>query len=487
MPISKLKVGDRIIVRNRELIPADAKLLSPSAQIDYSFVTGESRLVTKNESDFIYAGGRLSGIAAEFEIKEEVSQSYLTRLWNHDAFSEHNQSTIHSISDTVSKYFTFIVIGIAVAAGLFWLPRDISIAWNAFTAVLIIACPCALALSIPFTLGNALRLLGRSSFIAKNIETIEKLAKIDAIIFDKTGTLTNQGGESVIFHSLTDTSLSDKEMLQVKTLARQSTHPLSYRIYQSTAGRVFEPLMNYREEEGAGISGEIEGKKIHLGSREWLLSELGPFANGFKNPAGSSAYVAIDGRIRGRFEFKNSFRPGLQETITELEKDYSIALLSGDNDHERAQLEEFFGQDKDLFFEQSPGDKLAYIQRKQREGRNVLMIGDGLNDAGALKQSDVGVAISDDISAFSPACDAILIGKRLHNFSRFLNFSQSCIKIVYISFLLSFIYNVVGFFFSVQGLLSPLFAAVLMPLSSITVVSFATMATTLEAKRKEII
>ncbi|MCA9734682.1 MAG: heavy metal translocating P-type ATPase metal-binding domain-containing protein [Deferribacteres bacterium] len=485
--ISKLKVGDRIIVRNRELIPADATLLSPSAQIDYSFVTGESRLVTKKSSDFIYAGGRLAGMAAEFEINEEVSQSYLTRLWNHDSFTEHARSTVSTISDTVSRYFTYIVFSIALIAGLFWLPRDMVVAWDAFTAVLIIACPCALALSIPFTLGNALRLLGRSSFIAKNIETIENLAGIDMIIFDKTGTLTMQSSDAVIFHSFTDESLTQKEMRQIKTLARQSTHPLSYRIYQNTVGNVSDKLVSYEEVEGAGISGEIEGKKYQLGSKQWLISKIGSFANGLDSSVGSSTYVAIDGKIRGRFEFKNTFRPGLEKTISELEHNYTIALLSGDSDHEREQLQELFGTDKELRFEQSPADKLEYILEKQRQGKNVLMIGDGLNDAGALKQSDVGVAISDDISAFSPACDAILVGNRLHNFSRFLNFSQSCIKIVYLSFILSFIYNIVGFFFAVQGLLSPLFAAILMPLSSITVVSFATLATTMQARRKGII
>ncbi|KAA3614601.1 MAG: HAD family hydrolase [Calditrichaeota bacterium] len=486
IPISNIKIGDRIVLRNRELIPADASLNSTSAQIDYSFVTGESRLVTKYQGDLVYAGGRLSGAVAEFEIREEVSQSYLTKLWNHDTFKNQAASIISSISDKVSKYFTFVVLGVAITAGLYWLPRDAAIAWNAFTAVLIIACPCALALSIPFTLGNGLRLLGRGSFIVKNIETIENLAKINTVIFDKTGTLTSQQSEAVVFHNLSDSPLSKDEMLNIKTLARQSTHPLSYRIYQNVPGEIVDSVAQYAEEEGAGISGVIGGREYRLGSKNWLASGSDTLKNSDQRPELSSTYVAIDGTIRGQFEFINRFRPGLAETIKELQGRYAVSLLSGDSGHEIEQLKGFFGATGELRFEQSPAEKLDYIQAEQAHGKHILMIGDGLNDAGALKQSDVGIAISDDISAFSPACDVIMLGNQLRNLPKFLNFSSSCIKIVYLSFLMSFIYNIVGLFFAVQGLLSPLFAAVLMPISSISVVFFSTMATTMQARRKGI-
>ena len=295
--IAKIAVADRIVVRSGELIPADAILVSDKAQIDYSFVTGESRLVTKNKGEQIFAGGRLSGLAAVFEIHKKVSQSYLTQLWNNESFQQTPPAGVSSISDSVSHYFTFIVLGIAIAALLYWLPRDHAIAWNAFTSVLIVACPCALALSIPFTFGNAMRFLGRNDFILKNTTVIEKLAGISTIIFDKTGTLTNQKAASFNFHEVTGNKLTPAELLAVKSLARQSTHPLSYRIYQNIDGAIGDELTDYREVEGAGIGGIISGREYKIGSAKWLGVQND--GREVKNSASGSTGLVIDGKYRG--------------------------------------------------------------------------------------------------------------------------------------------------------------------------------------------
>lgn len=478
VPLSKLKKGNRIVVRNQELIPADAVLISGDGFIDYSFVTGESSPVSKQSGDLIYAGGRQIGSAVELEVVKKVSQSYLTRLWDNDAFKKKPKSQISSVTDIVAKYFTLIVISIATAACLYWLPQDVGLALNAFTAVLIIACPCALALSSPFALGNTLRIFGKMNFFLKNVGVIETLAKVDSIVFDKTGTLTKTNQSKVRFVQLNGKAdFNSYEKRLIKSLVHHSTHPLSRRIDQSLPGKNFITVQNFQEEPGQGISGNVDGHQLRIGSSSFVLGDIS--AN---RAIDSTVTISIDGEIVGGYQFQNIYREGLEPVIKDLGKKYDLALLSGDNEKEKNIFESSFRNPSALFFNQSPYDKLDFIREKQKNHRRVLMVGDGLNDAGALKQSDVGIAISDNLTAFSPACDAILDSQHFPHLADFIKFSKVSVKIIFISFVISFFYNLVGLSFAVQGTLSPLVSAILMPLSSISIVVFATGATRIAAR-----
>jgi Cu+-exporting ATPase len=200
-------------------------------------------------------------------------------------------------------------------------------------------------------------------------------------------------------------------------------------------------------------------------------------------PETTNVYLFIGDRVKGYFRIENSYRRGLDEVISNLKGKYDLSLLSGDNDAEKKNLEPLFGKDSRLLFNQSPTDKMAFINELRKHNKHVLMIGDGLNDAGALMKSQVGLTIADDIYSFSPACDGIIESTRfskLYDFIRFTNISMNVVKI---SFVISFLYNIVGIFFAVQGTLSPLIAAILMPISSISVVVFATFAISFMAHR----
>lgn len=476
IPVSKLMIGNRILVRKNEIIPADSVLINGEAIIDYSFVTGESNPVHKVSGEIIFAGGRQIGGAIELEVIKEVSQSYLTRLWNNDTFNKSVESYFTRFSNTVSKYFTIIVLLVAYAAGGYWLTVDFKTAVHVFTSVLIVACPCALALSTPFTLGNAMRILGRNKFYLKNSSVIEEMAKVDEIVFDKTGTITESGKADIIFHGKVLTPFEQK---LVKSLVRNSTHPLSKRIYDSIELNEIFPVTGFQEKFGLGISGIIYGRQVKLGSAKFVDAE-----NVKDDSLQTKIYLSIDELVVGKFIISNSYRDGIEQVIKNLSEHYHLSLLSGDNEGERLTLENFFGKNASLNFRQSPEDKLIYVKEQQMKGKKVLMLGDGLNDAGALSKSDVGIAVTDDISNFSPACDAILHGSELKKVPQFLTYAKDSVKIIRSSFFISFLYNVLGLSFAINGLLSPLIAAVLMPLSSISVVSYATLMTNIFGKRR---
>ncbi|WP_159468081.1 heavy metal translocating P-type ATPase metal-binding domain-containing protein [Dyadobacter sp. 3J3] len=482
VPITELKSGDKMLVRNQELIPADAVLLSSRALIDYSFVSGESEPVERQKGDTIYAGGKQTGLSVELEVLRQVSQSYLTQLWNNDTFTKEKENQNQTLAARINRYFSSVILIIASLTFLFWffILNQHETAFRAFTTSLLVACPCALLLSSTFTNGNLLSLFGKHRFYPKNADAIERLSHIDTIVFDKTGTITQTNEAEIEFIG---NKLSEDELVIVKTLARQSSHPLSRMLVKKLeniigSGRM---LMHFEETGGAGIKAFWGKTEVKLGSSKWVEN-----ANPSEKTSNASyIYVSFDKKIRGYFTLKSKYRPELARTVDMLKKEgFHTYLLSGDKQTDRPILSPIFGKDTNLLFEQSPEEKLRFIENLQKnEGRNVLMIGDGLNDAGALRQSDVGLAVSDDINNFSPACDALVEGIQLEKLPAFINLAKSGQSIIKISFTISLIYNVLGLSLAVTGKLSPVFAAILMPVSSITIVLFTTIATNISAQK----
>lgn len=478
IPLKELKIGHRIIVRNQELIPADAILLSGNASIDYSFVSGESSPVHKQAKELIYAGGRQVGSSIELMVEKEVTQSYLTELWNQDIGKRDSDAGLNDTINTVSRYFTIVIIGIALLTGAYWLMVDPSVAMNAFTSVLIVACPCALALTIPFAFGSAMRIMGRSGFYLKKNEVIERLTKTTAIVFDKTGTITQNDEFKVDAENI---NLSEEESRLLKSLVKHSPHPMSVAIFQSLEGKEIMEVDTFNEIPAEGIEGEIKGVKLRIGSEAFVRGSKSDTA-----AYSSRVYVEVNGAYKGFFQIQNQYRPGLEKVISTLRKKYELHLLSGDNDSELSNLLPLFGKKENLHFNQSPADKLEYVKELKSNGKNVLMVGDGLNDAGALLESDVGISIADNIYHFSPACDAILEAKKFNKLPSFLSFPSTSIAIVKTSFVISFLYNLFGIYFAVQGFLTPVISAILMPVSSVSIVAFVTFTTAWMARRRRI-
>jgi len=472
--LKDIRPGDRLLIRNNEIIPVDGILVKNKAFVDYSFVTGEAVPVEKNPGDKLLAGGKQTGGYIELEATRTVDNSYLTRLWSRRIFKDKEEGGIKHVTDKVSQYFTFVILAIALAAALYWWKTDslATAVWVA-SAVLIVACPCALALAAPFAFGNVLRYFGWYGLYLKNDRVVENMSLVDTLVFDKTGTLTVQEKFGVEFRG---DSLNPTEAGVLKAMTKISNHPLSRLIYKTL--KDVEPVTpeHVQEVPGKGILAYYDGRTWKLGRGHWAAG---------KEPGIDETHsvFAVDNRIRGIFVFRGKYREGLADLFRRLAERYKLYVLSGDNESERPVLEKMLPEGTQMFFNQSVHDKTDFIASLQKEGRRVMMLGDGLNDAGALRQADVGIAVAEDVNVFTPSSDGIIKADRIPRLDRYLDTAIRARKIIYAAFVLAFIYNVAGLSFAVTDRLTPLVAAILMPLSSISVVVFVTVLTWWAARK----
>ncbi|WHF50596.1 heavy metal translocating P-type ATPase metal-binding domain-containing protein [Chryseobacterium gotjawalense] len=463
--LNELKIGDRIMVRNQEIIPVDAILIQGEGNIDNSFITGESASIPKKPGDKIFAGGKQVGSVLELEVIKNVNQSYLTQLWNKEAFKKF-ETGLDTMTNDLSKYFTFIILGITLIAGIYWGQHDFEKMFQVVAAILIVACPCALALSAPFTLGHIMRIMGRNKFYVKDTLTIEKLAKIDTLVFDKTGTITHNKKANVFFEG---EEISEFDLKNLKSLLKNSNHPLSKSLYHFLEiEEEYFPIDHFTETPGKGYIGNVRGKNYKIGSASFIGQ---PSKN-----LETAVYISRDGQFLGKYIFTNEYRENMSDMFSEL-NDYQTHILSGDNSSEESSLKHLVPNVDKMKFNQSPEDKLNFIKALQDDHKKVAMLGDGLNDAGALKQSNVGIAVADDTHSFTPSSDVIMGGNQINELKKYFDLSKDAVKIVKFTFGISLFYNVIGLSFAVTGHLSPLVAAILMPISSISVVIFTSLAT----------
>ena len=454
-----IKPGDTLLIHNEELIPADGILTKGKAFIDYSFVTGESLPAARNVGELLYAGGKQTGVNIELLVVREVAQSYLTRLWGRDEFNQDGNKKERSFVHALARSFTYILFSLVIITAVYWWINNPSKIWPAVTAMLIIACPCALMLSNSFTNGNILSIMGRNHFYLRNAQVIENIATADQIVFDKTGTLTSTHERDIVYEGK---PLTKRQQKQIASLAASSSHPLSRSLARHLGcDRQIVPE-GFKETTGKGIEGLVQNTFIKIGSCEYVTGST-------KNQRGTVIYVSLENNVYGYYRFSNHYRQSVPALIKKLSGKYKLSVISGDNDSEKDNLAKLAGQDVMLLFHQKPEDKMEYIRSLQKKGRRVVMIGDGLNDAGALKQSDVGIAVTEQTNNFTPASDAIIDANELSNLDRFIFLCKANKNIITASFILSIIYNVIGLYFAVQGTLSPVIAAILMPSSSLSI------------------
>ena len=471
VPLEHVKPGDCIQIRPGEVVPADSALVSASgSRIDYAFVTGEQTPIGLAEGDVVRAGGRAVDLM-RLRILRGVSHSHLASLWNNPVFAKTKSRWLTDVATRFGAWFTFGAVGLAIAGAIAWWP-DAAASASVATAVLIIACPCALTLSAPITLGTAMGLLGRCGLYLKHPAVAFDLSRIDMIAFDKTGTLT-EAGERRIIESL----LSSRGWALARELAMHSTHPISRAIVTHAAASpdLGARVTDVDEIPGQGITGVVNGIRVAIGNAQ--LTHIHPADSG---TAEDRTFVRAGDEI-GWIRMSSSIRPGVERAARALSRSHSVHLLSGDYDVERLQWSDIFG--RQMRFRQTPQDKLDFISAAHEAGHHVLMIGDGLNDSGALAAADVGIAVSDETACIVPACDAVIGGNRVADLPAFVRYAARARTVVFICFAVSVLYNILGLRLALRGHLTPIASAILMPVSSLTIIALSWGAMQWSARR----
>ena len=471
--LTKLKTGDRIILKNGDIIPNNSILFSDKCFIDYSYVSGESKILESNKGEKLFAGGKIVGSMVELDVLSDFDKDHLNKIWLGDD-KDNKGNSLSRLSDNVAKYFTIIVLAIAIGSFVYWYNVDSSISWDTLTAVLIITCPCALAMTIPFTYGTSLRLLTRYGLFIKEPNIIETISRTKKIVFDKTGTLTDTN-DSEIEYVGKEIPLACLSI--VKSGVENSNHPLSKMLFNHLKVEKLE-LNHFEELPGLGIIVSNSQYNIRIGNKNWLgYKELESINE-------STVAIEINGELFGYYIFKQKYRKGIFKMMNNLLNKFQLYIISGDNDAEKRHLKSEFSDNIDMNFNMLPNEKYEFINEIKDKRTTTLMIGDGLNDAGALKNADVGISVSNDSSSFTPGSDAIILGSKLEYLNYFLNFIISTRYIVISSFIFSFLYNIIGLSYAVTGNLSPIVAAILMPLSSITIIIYTTLSSIFISKLK---
>ncbi|MEK9612606.1 MAG: heavy metal translocating P-type ATPase metal-binding domain-containing protein, partial [Flavobacteriaceae bacterium] len=382
--LESLKKGDVILLHQEEIIPADGKLIDQDIWVDYSFVTGESKPVRVQKNKPLLAGGKVHS-SCRMQVEKTNKESFLMQLWQDEKRSKSFSSSLNPLTQKISRYFTPSILLLALLGGLYAYQKHPDQIFEVVTAILIVACPCALALSSPFVYGNLLHYFSREQFYVKNASVANRLTRINHIVFDKTGTLSFADIRKIRFIGK---KLSEKTKGIITSLLQSSSHPLGQAVLAYLKTKSTPLLLNQKEVIGAGVEGTFDNQKYRLGSAKYV----GHIPQEW-NPTGSSIHFSIDGNYQGYFKIESQFRNGLKKLFQKLAP-ISISVLSGDSDHEKTILLSFGLTPDTLHFNKNPFEKIKFIEQLQDKGKFVAMLGDGLNDSGALKKSDMAIAVA---------------------------------------------------------------------------------------------
>ncbi|MBU3698423.1 MAG: HAD-IC family P-type ATPase [Candidatus Kapabacteria bacterium] len=460
--IEDLAVGDLIFVRNGEVIAADAILLQSSAVVDYAYLTGESEPVECAPGAMLYAGGRILGRSVQLSVVKPSTTSYMASLWSRQ--DTHTQRTkLAWTSERFGLIFTIGALGIALAAGIAWLP-NIEMALTVFSSVLIIACPCALTLAMPITYGTAMTMLAGKGIFLKNVAAISELQSVGHVVFDKTGTLTSPDKVEYVGEPL-----APWQRMAFASMARHSTHPVSQAIARQEES--FEALMiDVEEISGKGLVCTIGDVQLALGSVGLAtvpMTDVSPDVNR------SGSLAIIDGRAVGRYLMRHTMRPGVEQMVRRLmRRSTNVSVISGDSPASGAVLSRLFRPEQ-VQLSATPEEKVQRIHEVQKAGVRVLMVGDGLNDIAAMSAANVSVAVSNGSSRIVPACDVMIDAGRVPVIDRILEYATAQRIVVQIAFWFTMAYNVLGITLAASGQLSPVITAIMMPASSLLVIAIS--------------
>ena len=471
VPLDQVRAGDRLRVRPGEKVPVDGVVVEGSSNVDESMVTGEPLPVAKQPGDAVVGGTVNTTGSFVMEAQRVGSETLLARIVQMVSEAQRSRAPIQRLADVVSAWFVPIVIGVAVITFFVWLALGSpTYALVNAVAVLIIACPCALGLATPMSIMVAAGRGASMGVLFRNAEAIEVLRKVDTLVVDKTGTLTAGKPQLVTVRG------GDEVLRLAASVERASEHPLAAAITTEAPA----PVEHAHAVPGQGVTGRVEGREVFVGK-----ADPGPFAEeaeALRRDGQTVVFVRIDGETRGLLGVADPIKDGAAEAIRDLHAEgIRIVMLTGDNRTTAGVVAQKLGIDE-VLAEVLPDQKAAAVRRLQEEGRFVAMAGDGINDAPALAQAQVGIAMGTGTDVAMESAGVTLVRGDLRGIVRARRLSHATIRNIRQNLFWAFAYNVLGVPIA-AGVLYPHFGLLLSPMIAAAAMSFSSVSVIANALR----
>ena len=489
IPIDEVEIGDVIVVRPGAKIPVDGTVLEGHTSIDESMLTGESMPVDKKAGDAVYAASLNANGSIRFRADRVGSDTALARIIQLVEDAQGSKAPIAKMADIVSSYFVPVVVAIAILAGIAWFigVRDVEFALSIFISILVIACPCALGLATPTAIMVGTGKGAENGILIKGGEALETAHTVNAIMLDKTGTITQ--GKPTVTDVLTAQGVDAQELLQVTAAAEKvSEHPLGQAIvqYVQDKGLALPAAEGFSAITGRGIEANIRGRAVLAGNRKLMdergisIRELETASDALASDGKTPMYVAFDGRLAGIIAVADVVKESSRAAVSQLRRmGIEVVMITGDNRRTADAIARQVGIDR-VLAEVLPQDKSGEVKKLQAEGRKVAMVGDGINDAPALAQADIGIAIGSGTDVAMESADIVLMRSDLMDVPSAIELSKKTIRNIKQNLFWAFAYNVLGIpvaagvLYLLGGpLLNPILAAAAMSLSSVSVLTNA--------------
>lgn len=488
IPIDEVIVGDIVIVKPGEKLPVDGEVIEGATAVDEAMLTGESIPVEKTVGSKVIGASINKTGFIKYKATKVGKDTALSQIIKLVEDAQGSKAPIAKMADIIASYFVPIVIGLAILASIGWLIAGESgvFALTIFISVLVIACPCALGLATPTAIMVGTGKGAEYGVLIKGGEALEVTHQIDTIVFDKTGTITE--GKPVVTDIIT-TTISEDELLSIAASSEKgSEHPLGEAIVKGAEERniKFKEISNFKAIPGHGIQVEIEGKVILLGNKKLMtensieIGDLGVKSDKLANEGKTPMYIAINNKLEGIIAVADTVKPSSKEAIENLHKmGIKVAMITGDNKKTADAIAKQVGIDI-VLAEVLPEDKANEVKKLQERGSKVAMVGDGINDAPALAQADIGIAIGTGTDVAIESANIVLMKGDLKDVATAIKLSKATIRNIKQNLFWAFGYNVLGIpvamgVLHIFGgpLLNPMIGAAAMSLSSVSVLTNA--------------
>ncbi|MDB2705636.1 heavy metal translocating P-type ATPase [Pseudomonadota bacterium] len=480
-PIRSVKIDDNVLVRPGEKVPVDGVVIDGESAVDESMLTGEAVPIIKDRNDKVVAGSINGEGALTVKVQQVLRNTALAKIVGLMEDAQASKAPIQCTADKIVPWFVVITLSLAALTFIYWYQTDFELALLTATSVLIITCPCAFGLATPMSVAVATGVGANRGILVKQGAALELLSNVSHFVFDKTGTLTQGQLRVVNIHSFS--AYSEQQLLQLTASVEQnSEHSIAKAITDEAKLKslVLPTISKFKSSPGQGVEAIVNGNNVMVGTGVWLTKngiELGTqcsqYADGLELQGTSCIYIVIDGVIAGLIGLADELRPDATEMICNLQsQNINITVLSGDRHAVVSAITKPFG-DINRFAEVLPKDKAEIIKNMQQQGEIVAMVGDGVNDAPALIQADVGIALASGTDVSIESADIVLSHNELNRVAESRQLASRTLRAVRQNISLSITYNIIMVPLAMMALVDPLVAALTMPISSLLVIANA--------------